>query len=205
VNLDTYLDELASAAPTPGGGSAATIVAALGAALVAMVARITRDGAAYAAVRPLADELAHDAERARSAALAARERDEAAYGAVVAAKTLPKDDAAQKAARATAIQHALAGAAEAPLETAALAQRVAQLAERALALENPYLTSDLACAAEFAASALAAAAWNVRVNHAYMKDAAAVARQETALARYERETERLAMRVRSEAARARGR
>lgn len=205
MNLDTYLDELASAAPTPGGGSAATIVAALGAALVAMVARITRHGAAYAAVRPLAEELERDAEQTRTAALAARERDEAAYGAVVTAKALPKNDAAQKTARAAAVEHALAGASEAPLHAAEIAHRVAQLAERALALDNPYLTSDLACAAEFAAGAMAAAAWNVRGNHAFMKDAETVARQETALSRYERETERLVMRVRFEAARERER
>ncbi|MGD0476464.1 MAG: cyclodeaminase/cyclohydrolase family protein, partial [Candidatus Velthaea sp.] len=41
LDLQAYLNRLASAQPTPGGGSAATIVGALGAALVAMVARIT--------------------------------------------------------------------------------------------------------------------------------------------------------------------
>jgi len=202
VNFSTYLDELASAAPTPGGGSAATIVAALGAALVAMVARITRDNAAYASRHAIADNVIAKADTVRAKAMAARERDEAAYGAVVIAMALPKATPDDKTARTAALQTALTGAAAAPLETAGIAKLVADLADRALALENPHLASDLGCAAEFASSALAAAAWNVRVNHKYMKDRDAIERQERELARYERETALLVKRVRFEVARA---
>jgi formiminotetrahydrofolate cyclodeaminase len=201
VELQTYLDDLASAAPTPGGGSAATIVAALGAALVAMVARITRENGAYAERHALARTLVEKADAVRAKALAARERDEAAYGEVVAAMALPKTGIEQKAARTAALQSALRGAAEAPLATAEIAKLVAVLTERALELDNPHLASDLGCAAEFASSALLAAAWNVRVNHKYMKDRTAIDRQESELARYERETAPLIKRVRFEVAR----
>ena len=129
--------------------------------------------------RDFAADLTTKADRTRDEALAAR-------GSRRSPHTRPwsRDGAAEsvrglrKAARTAAVQAALAGAAAAPLETAAIAKRVAQLAERALALENPHLASDLGCAAEFAASALAAAAWNVRVNHAFMKDRATIERQE---------------------------
>ena len=46
-------------------------------------------------------------------------------------------------------------------------------------------------AAEFGAAAVAACAYNVRINHAFMKDADAVTRQENELARYERESRAL--------------
>ncbi|MDE2258900.1 MAG: cyclodeaminase/cyclohydrolase family protein, partial [Betaproteobacteria bacterium] len=39
--LYQFLDELASAAPTPGGGGAAAIMGAMGAALISMVANLT--------------------------------------------------------------------------------------------------------------------------------------------------------------------
>jgi formiminotetrahydrofolate cyclodeaminase len=39
--LQDYLDELASAQPTPGGGSAAALSGAMGASLASMVARLT--------------------------------------------------------------------------------------------------------------------------------------------------------------------
>jgi formiminotetrahydrofolate cyclodeaminase len=201
VTLHDYLEELASAAPTPGGGGAAAAVAALGAALVAMVARITRANAAHAAHHALADAVVLEADAAREAALMARERDEAAYADVARTMALPKTSVAEKAVRTARLQTALEAAAAAPLVTAGLATRVAVLSERALGLENPHLVSDLGCAAEFAAAALAAAAWNVRVNHKFMKDPSAIDRQASELAGYEREAAPPITRVRSQTAR----
>ena len=201
MDFDRYLEDLASAAPTPGGGSAAAIVVALAAALVAMVARITRENPAYGAVAELADDLIAHADRARAEAREAGLRDEAAYGAVVVAMALAKAEPLAKAARASAVQRALAGAAAAPLATAALARDVVTLTERALTLRNVHLASDLGCAAEFAGSGLAAAAWNVRVNHKFMKDPATVGHQETELAGYETAVAPLLRRLRSDVAR----
>lgn len=176
-----YLDALASSSPTPGGGSAACIVGAQAAALVAMVARITGSGSVYVAVHPLAQEIAKRAEDLRRDLLKARERDEEAYGAVSAARLLPKTNEHEKALRATALQKALRGAAEAPLTAMALALDVLELAQRARKLENPHLISDLACASDFAAAAFSASAHNVRVNHLGMKDDPLVAEQRARL------------------------
>jgi formiminotetrahydrofolate cyclodeaminase len=60
--FESYLDALASARPVPGGGSAATIVGALGAALVAMAARITCANPRYAPVAEHAREIVDRAE-----------------------------------------------------------------------------------------------------------------------------------------------
>jgi formiminotetrahydrofolate cyclodeaminase len=40
-SIDEFLARLASAAPTPGGGSAAAIMGAMGAALVSMVCNVS--------------------------------------------------------------------------------------------------------------------------------------------------------------------
>ncbi len=48
--IETFLTELASAAPTPGGGGAAAISGAMGAALVSMVCNLTIGKKKYAEV-----------------------------------------------------------------------------------------------------------------------------------------------------------
>ncbi len=172
--LELYFEKLASPAPTPGGGSAATLVGAAAAALVAMVARITGANPRFATVANEAAALAREADALRARFLIAREEDEQAYGAVVDAQALPRASEAEKKVRAERVQAALTGAAAAPLEAAALAAEALELALRAGALGNDHLASDVTCAAIFARAALEASAANVRVNHAYMKDGATI-------------------------------
>jgi formiminotetrahydrofolate cyclodeaminase len=179
--IEAYLKGLSSAQPTPGGGSAATIVAALGAALIAMVARITLTNAKLTERHDLAAELVAEADALRAHLAAARERDERAYGAVVHARAQPRTTPEEQAARSAALEQALCAAAAEPLGAANLSLRVVELARRALGLQNTNLISDVACAAEFGFSALAACAFNVRINHKFMKEASVVARQEAEL------------------------
>ncbi len=61
----TFLDALAAATPTPGGGSAAAQAGAMGAALVAMVARLTIGKKKYAEVEAQMNEILNQAERLR--------------------------------------------------------------------------------------------------------------------------------------------
>ena len=179
--IDAYLDRLASAEPTPGGGSAATLVGAMGAALCAMVARITAAADRYAGVRKDAEAIVAGADRLRERFSAARPLDEAAYGAVVTAMALPKGDAGEKQARTAAVQSALIGAAEAPLTAAGLCAEGVALAARAETLGNAHLASDVECALHFFRAALAASVANVRINHRFIKDQAVVHAQEQRL------------------------
>jgi formiminotetrahydrofolate cyclodeaminase len=179
--IDAYLDRLASAEPTPGGGSAATFVGAMGAALCAMVARITAGNDRYASVRGEALAVVAAADVLRERLAAARPLDEEAYERVVAASALPKATDEQKRARTAALQAALVGAAEAPLAAAGLSAEGVALAERAGALGNTHLASDVECALHFFRAALAASVANVRINHHFIKDAAIVRAQEERL------------------------
>ncbi len=197
VELEAYLEALASKAPTPGGGSAATVVVALGAALVAMVARITHDNAKYAAKASLANELIVKADAIRAQAVSARSNDEAAFSRVVAASAMPRASEAERAARTAELQQALADAAATPLQAAGLAVSVAELGAGALDLKNPHLLSDLGCAADFAAAGLSACASNVRINHRYLKDRSLIARNERELRRLEGASAPLIERVRA--------
>jgi methenyltetrahydrofolate cyclohydrolase len=194
--LSEYLSQLASEWPTPGGGSAATMVAASGASLVAMVARICSANPKYAAHRDLALELVGQADALREEFLRARERDEAAFDRVVAATAMPKATESEKHARRVALELALAHAAAEPLAAAQNSLEVLRLAQSALDLNNTNLISDIGCAAEFAHAALAACAYNVRINHRFMRDSDAIEAQEHALERYERDAAALLTKVR---------
>jgi formiminotetrahydrofolate cyclodeaminase len=179
--IDAYLDRLASADPTPGGGSAATLVGALGAALCAMVARITAGGKRYSAVRDEALTIVAAADVLRERLAAARPLDEAAYGAVVAASALPNGTADEQRARTAALQSALVEAAEAPLVAAGLCAEGIALAARAHALGNTHLVSDVECALHFFRAALAASVANVRINHRFIHDSKVVHAQDERL------------------------
>jgi len=183
--IESYLATLASDEPVPGGGSAATVVAASGAALVGMVARICGRNPKYAGNAELLRHVVNESDRLRGRLEAARLRDERAFGNVVAAQRLPKANAAEVAERDRALQAALREAAEEPLETAALALEVVCAAARLLEVPNKQLVSDIGCAAEFGYAALAACAYNVRVNHRYLHDPATIARQAQSLERCE--------------------
>jgi formiminotetrahydrofolate cyclodeaminase len=190
-SLDAYLERLASDAPTPGGGSAAALVGAVAAALVAMVARIAKSAP---------NDVVAQADSLRPKLLDARSQDEEAYAAVVAAQALPKSTPDERATRARLLEDALTGAACAPLQTAALLLEVLGLVDRLLTISMGALESDVASAAEFAFAALTACGYNVRVNHRYMRDEMTIRRQALELVRYEAEGGRIVSRARRAAA-----
>lgn len=185
--LDGYLERLASKDAVPGGGSAAALVAALAAALVAMVGRIS--------MTPV-EGLVARADRLRSQLRGAQRRDEEAYAAVVAAQALPKGDDAERAVRRHALDTELHRAAQASLEAAALALDVLKLVGELADLPMGALASDVACAAEFTHAALVASGYNVRVNHKYMHDKAAIRDQAARLVGYEGEASQILARAR---------
>jgi methenyltetrahydrofolate cyclohydrolase len=195
--LDAYLERLASDAAVPGGGSAAALVGSLGAALIAMVARITLRNPERASSADALRSIVASSDALRTQLATARERDEAAYAEVVAAQALSRATEVEKAARRNALDVALERAAEAPLEAAALNLRALEVALELVAFSAPALNSDVGCAAEFAHAALLSCAYNVRVNHRFMKDARTIAHQAQRLGVTEAEAERLLERVRA--------
>jgi formiminotetrahydrofolate cyclodeaminase len=198
MEFEAYLDALASAYPTPGGGSAATLVGALAAALCAMVARITLGSPKLAPVHAAAAGVAADADGLRRQFVELRPHDEAAFQAVVAAQALPRATDAEKTERRERLQRALAGAAEAPLEAAGRASEAFALTARTAELRNANLMSDVDCALRFARAAFDASVANVEVNHRFITDAAVVAEQRerlVALTRAARESEARALAI----------
>jgi formiminotetrahydrofolate cyclodeaminase len=115
--------------------------------------------------------LVGEADALRARFVAARSADEAAYAEVPRAQALPRTTPAEQALRGARLQSALAGAAEAPLHAATLAVELLTLCERAAALHNDHLMSDVECALAFGEAAFTACTANVRINHRFLRDA----------------------------------
>lgn len=170
-SIGDWLDSLTSEAPAPGGGAAAAMNAAVGAALVGMVCNLTIGKPKYAQHDELMRGALAKAVTARDEALRLADEDAAAFEAVMAAYRLPRATEAEAERRRGAIQAALTGAAEVPLRTAALAADIIGLAAAILDGANVNVVSDVAVAASSARAALDAAAMNVEVNLAAITDA----------------------------------
>lgn len=168
--LQNYLDDLASAQPTPGGGSAAALSGALGAALACMVARLTLGKADYASVEEEISSLLQESERLRARFQQLVQEDIDAYGRLSACFKMPRTTGEERAARTNAIQQRLAEAALVPLEVAECAAELIRCCRRIAEIGNANVLSDIAAGAALAASAGSGAAWMVRVNLRMMKD-----------------------------------
>lgn len=159
-SLEHYMDRLASRDAAPGGGAAVALTGAQAVALLAMVERLSsEDGEALARL----DEL-----RTRLMGLAVR--DGVAFEAVMSSYKLPKATAPEKQARTNAVQSALRGATEVPLETMAALEEAFLLADDVVAAAKPTVASDAGIAAELLGAAMKAARFNVLVNLKYLKD-----------------------------------
>ncbi len=168
--LQQYLDELASAQPTPGGGSAAALSGALGASLASMVARLTLGKADYAAVQLEIEALVEQTEMLRARFQQLMQEDIEAYGRLSATFKLPRTTAQEKATRTKAIQAQLVEAALVPLEVAERAAELVECCLRIAAIGNANVLSDVGTGTALAASAGTGASWMVRTNLRALKD-----------------------------------
>ncbi|MEU3307793.1 cyclodeaminase/cyclohydrolase family protein [Nocardiopsis sp. NPDC006832] len=167
--IGDYLARLSAKEPTPGGGAAAALHAAQGAALIAMVARYST-GEKYA---EHADEIARITESADELvahSLECADADETAFGAMGDAYGLPRGTDEEKAARKEAISDAAAGAAQPPMRVIAIARQIVDLAGELIPIGNRNLITDLAAAADAARAAAGTSRVNIEINRPSVKD-----------------------------------
>jgi formiminotetrahydrofolate cyclodeaminase len=176
LTVQDFVEQLASASPTPGGGSASALAGAMAAAMVEMAANLTIGREKFRDVEEEMKVILGRAGELRDMMLAAVDEDTDAYGEVGAAYKLPKDSDAEKAARTAAIQEALKGATEVPLRVAKAAMETYQLAQLAMEKANPNVASDARVALLLAEAAREGARANVDINLGMIKDEQFLAR-----------------------------
>lgn len=165
-----FIAELASASPAPGGGSVSALAGSLGAALTAMVCRLTLGNQKYSDVQAEAGVMVKQADELKDLLQKYVAEDTEAFNKVMSAYKLPKDTAEQKTVRSQAIQQAMQNAASLPLKVAECCLAIITMAEQMLRLGNANAASDAAVSGLMAHAGMHGALYNVRINLASIKD-----------------------------------
>ena len=169
--LEEFLRRLGDATPTPGGGSAAALCGAIGAALARMVANLALGKEGYEAVQADVRDLVLRAQALERRLVQLITADADAYENVSLAYKMPKTSDAERAKRKEAIQLALHQATLVPLETMERSVDALDIALQAIRKGSRSAFTDAGAAGILAHAALRAAWLNVAVNLSSVQDA----------------------------------
>lgn len=164
LSIQEFSDLLGSDAPAPGGGSAAALSGAQGAALVAMVCALTLGRKKYAEYQQLAEESFQQAGEQKARFLSLMEADTEAFNDYRAAMSLPKQTDEEKTARKTAMGKAAVACTLVPSQVMYQAVLTLELTKSLLGKTNQNAVSDLGVAVLNLKTALHGAWLNVRIN-----------------------------------------
>ena len=156
--------QLSSKAPVPGGGGAAALVGALGAALGGMVANLTIGKPKYAEVEDEIQELKVAAYRLQKDLLALIEKDAEVFAPLAGAYRMASGTDEEKAEKERVMQACLKQASLAPLEIMEKCAETLVLLEKFAEKGSVLAVSDAGCGAALSKAALQAAWLNVRIN-----------------------------------------
>jgi len=168
--LKEFLQETASSAPVPGGGSVAALSAGLAAALTAMVANLTIGKKGYEGLEEEMERIAKEAEQYRDKFIEYIDKDSESFNQVMAAFKLPKETEEEKEIRKEMIQRSYKTAALVPLEVARNGLKIMDIIEIVVVKGNKNAVTDGAVAAMMARTATLSALYNVKINLGSIKD-----------------------------------
>ncbi len=168
--LRSFLEELASSAPAPGGGSVAALAGALGAALISMVNNLTIGKEKYAGVQDDIKTLLKKSESLRKKLAELLEEDVAVYTQLSQTMKMPRDTEEQKNLRAKAMDRDLKAAAGVPMRVAEACVAVMDLCRPVADKGNINAVSDVGVGILMAEAGLRSAALNVLINLGWIKD-----------------------------------
>lgn len=167
-----FTDLLASKEPAPGGGAAAALEGALGAALACMVCSLTRGKEAYAAHQALVEATQDQVLDLTAGFLDLMDRDAQAFWGISGAYKLPKGTPEEQEARSAAIQEELKNCVEPPLAMMELGAQALELTAALVGKSNRGAVSDLGVSALALGAAIRGAWLNVLINLSSMRDQA---------------------------------
>jgi formiminotetrahydrofolate cyclodeaminase len=170
LSICDFVDELSSSKATPGGGSVAALCGALGAALSAKVAGLTRGKEKFKDRWASMEEIKSITDLLRIHFLGLVQQDADSYQAVMASLKLPRETEQQKNSRQEAMQASLKKAAKVPMETLRASQGLMEMAQQAFEQGDPIAITDAGAAVHLAYAAGQIAASNVRINLSQIED-----------------------------------
>jgi len=163
-SIREFNEVLASEIPAPGGGSAAALEGAIGAALIGMVASLTVGRKKYSEHDSFMKDIRKRADELRKKMLDIIDRDTEAYNMVSNVFAMPKNTDDERAIRFDAMQNALKACTITPFEMIQCAYEGLVLIAEMFGKHNTNAASDLGVAV-LSLKASAEGAWlNVLIN-----------------------------------------
>ncbi|NQU94724.1 MAG: cyclodeaminase/cyclohydrolase family protein [Candidatus Omnitrophica bacterium] len=163
--INKYLKELASKSPIPGGGSAAALVGAVGAALLSKVANFTIGKEKYRGVEDEMKDVLNCAEALRGEFMKLCSDDAKAYKKLSKVFKMPKGEV-----RAKKLKAALKEAMQVPFEVCQTVNKAFELCLSLCKKGNKNLITDVGDAALMLDCAFGSALLNVEINLKSIKD-----------------------------------
>ncbi len=176
LTIRDFMKTLSDGTPTPGGGSVAALSGAMAAALIEMVARLTRGNRKFESAWVDMKETLRKVEPLRQRLLQLADEDSIAYNEVIEAFRLPKENASQKEQRKAAVQKGFQKSALVPLEGLKNLLELSRAAVVAVDKGNPSSITDAGVGLQLIRAAAAGVAYNIRINLTSIEDAAFVSR-----------------------------
>jgi glutamate formiminotransferase/formiminotetrahydrofolate cyclodeaminase len=171
MSIEEFIQRLSDGKPTPGGGSAAALAGAMGAALIAMFCNLTASKKKYFGIKEEMETIAAFAQERQKLLLELVDRDSAAYEKILAANRLPKETEAEVALRREAINGATLEATRTPLETATVSLGLLELVPPLASKGNPNALSDLKVGMELLYTSFSGGKANVEINLPWLNPA----------------------------------
>lgn len=169
-SVKDFLQETASDAPVPGGGSIAAMSGATAAALTAMVANLTIGKKKYLEVEAHMKEIHERVNASRHQLIELIDKDAESFNGVMACFKMPKETDEEKESRKEAIQQATKEAARVPMSIAETVMELMIDIEIVVQKGNSNAITDGAVAAMMGRTAILAALYNVKINLGSIKD-----------------------------------
>lgn len=168
----TFISELATKAPTPGGGGASAYCGALASALASMVGNLTVGKKKYASVETEVEQALEELADLRESLIALIDADAQAFEPLAASWKMPASTPREQEIKRRTTQAALVDACAVPLEIMGACAKVIVLCEFMAHNGSVMALSDAGVASLFAQAALEGASLNIIINAQSLEDEA---------------------------------
>ncbi len=172
LSLRAFIEEVSSRSSAPGGGSVSAALAAMGAGLGSMVAKLTQGVRKFEALEPIMRRIIPPLHEASRALIPLIDADTNAFNDYMEALGMPKGTAEEKLARSAKLQEGLKKAVRVPLETMRLGDQAWDAMCEVARHGNPASKSDVQVGARSLETGIWGAYQNVLINLAGIKDEA---------------------------------
>ncbi len=170
IDLNKFMDELASDSPAPGGGAGSAISGIVGESLASMVASLSMKKKGNEQNRKELERMVEELKEIREELEKAAEMDTQAFNRIMEARKLPKSTDSEKKIREEKIEGAMKGAVSTPWKIASLLMKIEEKAVRLMKIGIPGAITDAGAALKISFSSAESALLNVSINLKYIKD-----------------------------------